>query len=121
MGVVAATLLFGAKEGLLKLCLNFDGDHVDLAICKKTIDIVGADNNMIMTDRFPQEISGGQLLTRKDGSTLLYQEQGIVAGGTQGVWQQINNLRSIGIPDGDIEKMVSIVPARLLNISINIV
>lgn len=121
MGIVPATLIFGAREGLLKLCLNFDGDHVDLAICKKTIDIVGADNIMIMTDRFPQEISGGQLLMRKDGSTLLYQEQGIVAGGTQGLWQQINNMRSIEISTSDIEKITSLVPAKLLNIPTNLV
>ena len=121
MGPVPAALLQGAKQGLLKLCLNFDGEHVDLAICKKTVEIVGADNIMMMTDRFPQEIAGGQALMRKDGSTLLYQEQGVVAGGTQGVLQQIDNMRSIGLSDNDIEKMVSIVPSQFLKIPSNLV
>jgi N-acetylglucosamine-6-phosphate deacetylase len=121
MGPVPAALLHGAKQGLLKICLNFDGEHVDLAICKKTVEIVGADNIMIMTDRFPQEIAGGKVLIRKDGSTLLYQEQEIVAGGTQGVLQQIANMRSIGISDNDIEKMVWIVPSQFLNLPSNLV
>jgi len=121
MGPVPAALLQGAKDGLLKLCLNFDGEHVDLAVCRKTVDIAGADNIIVMTDRFPQEIAGGKTLMKKEGSTLLYQEQGIVAGGTQGVLQQIKNMRSIGISDDDIEKMVSIVPSKILNISSRLV
>ncbi|MBI1926072.1 hypothetical protein HYR99_17695 [Candidatus Poribacteria bacterium] len=116
MGPVPAALLHGAKGGILKLCLNFDGEHVDLEISKRTIEILGSEHLMIMTDRIPNGVSGGQQLHQPPGSTLLYQNQGIVAGGSQSLSQQIQNMRSIGIAEEDIRNIVCLVPAGVLKI-----
>ncbi|PKD38274.1 hypothetical protein CWO84_24005 [Methylomonas sp. Kb3] len=105
LGPVPATLIGYAKKGILKLCLNCDGDHVDIDLCKRTIEFVGAENLMLMTDRIQSEILAGQKLTRNTANTLLYQKAGIVAGGTQSVMRQLGNLMLIGVPSRDIFQM----------------
>ncbi|MBD2535931.1 hypothetical protein H6G97_44020 [Nostoc flagelliforme FACHB-838] len=117
MGIVPATMIEAALAGLLKICINFDGEHVDLAISKKTVELVGSHNLMIMTDRIQSEILAGQRLYKCSGSSLLYQNEGIVAGGSQAIAQQIQNMRMVGIPETDIRNIVSITPAKVLDIT----
>ena len=50
VGIVPATMIRNAKKGIVKLSLNFDGEHVDLAVVKRTVELVGAENLMMMTD-----------------------------------------------------------------------
>lgn len=105
LGPVPAMLINYAKKGVLKICLNFDGDHVDLEVCRRTVEFVGADNLMLMTDRIQSEILAGQRLRRNNENTLLYQAKGIVAGGTLSVMRQIGNMLNVGL---DPESVLSI-------------
>jgi N-acetylglucosamine-6-phosphate deacetylase len=105
LGIVPATLIRYAKRGAVKLSINCDGDHVDIEICKRTIEFVGADNIMLMTDRIQSEILAGQRLEKNDSNSLLYQRAGIVAGGTQSIMRQLGNLMTVGVPSSDILKL----------------
>ena len=116
LGPVPAALMHGARDGLLTLCLNFDGEHVDLAICKRVVELLGADRIIAMTDRIQNARLGGQSLTRLHGGTLLYQSDGIVAAGSRSLDQQMSNMRSIGLSEMDIWQMVGFVPARILGL-----
>ena len=116
LGVVPATLLRAARDSLATLCLNFDGDHVDLAISARIVDLLGADRLIGMTDRVQGAVLGGQKLQSNPNNTLLYQQQGIVAAGSQGIEQQVYNLRVAGVRAEDIWKMFCFVPARVLNL-----
>jgi phosphoheptose isomerase len=43
LGPVPATLLRAAARGQLTPMLNFDGDHVDLEICRRTVEYLGSE------------------------------------------------------------------------------
>jgi len=79
LGPVPATMIRNARKGYVKLCQNFDGEHVDLTIVKKTIELVGAENMLMMTDSVEGKRLAGRNLYIKEDSTLLYQHHGIVA------------------------------------------
>jgi hypothetical protein len=116
LGPVPAALIRGAHEGILTPCLNFDGEHVDLAICRRVVELLGAGRLIAITDRVQSASLGGQRLRRQEGSTLLYQSEGIVAAGSQPIDQQIDNMRSIGLGEAEIWQMFGLVPARALGI-----
>jgi len=118
VGPVPAALLQGARDGLVKLCLNFDGEHVDLAISKRTVELMGSDLFMLMTDRIQSKVLGGQLLHQRNDSTLLYQDRGIVAGGSQALAQQIHNMRMCGFAEADIRRIACEVPAGVLGLPV---
>lgn len=44
LGFVPAVIIKNARKGWVKICQNFDGEHVDLAVVKRTVDLVGAGN-----------------------------------------------------------------------------
>lgn len=115
LGLVPAKLIEYAKAGALLLCLNFDGDHVDLEICKKAVSEIGSSAILIMTDRIQSEILGGQALTRHSSNSLLYQKDKIVAGGTQSMMSHIMNMVEIGILSEDIYNIVYRNASRVLN------
>ena len=102
MGPVPAAIIRQAFLGNLKICLNFDGDHVDIEICKRAVELIGSRNILLMTDRIPGRVFGGRLLERNPDNTLLYQADGIVAGGTQSVVTQLGNMLQAGIGSQDI-------------------
>lgn len=102
LGPVPATIIKNAKKGLVKICQNFDGEHVDLDIVKKTIELVGADNMLMMTDSIESKRLAGRNLRVYEGSTLLYQNEDIVAAGSQNVDKQINNMCSMGLTTEEI-------------------
>ncbi len=97
LGAVPAVIIKNALAGLVKACINFDGEHVDLAILRKTIDLVGAENILLMTDSTESHHLGGTKLSPRKDSSLLYQEEGIVAVGTQGIEKQVDNLLTLGL------------------------
>ena len=97
LGAVPAVIIKNALAGLVKACINFDGEHVDLAILRKTIDLVGAENILLMTDSTESHRLGGTKLSPRKDSSLLYQEEGIVAVGTQGIEKQVDNLLALGL------------------------
>ena len=97
LGPVPATILRNARKGLVKVCQNFDGEHVDLAIVKRTIELVGAENMLMMTDSIESKRLAGRDLRMHEGSTLLYQDEDIVAAGSQDVNKQVNNMIDVGL------------------------
>lgn len=116
LGTVPAIMIDAALDGLVKLCMNFDGDHVDLEISKRTVELVGAENFLLMTDRIQGQVLGGQRLTKSNENSLLYQQEGIVAGGSQFVVQQLYNMRQVGIPEHAIQQIGLTNPARVLGV-----
>lgn len=114
LGVVPAVMVKNARKGLVKLCQNFDGEHVDFSIIQQSIKLVGAENMLIMTDSIESQRLAGHQLHMIQGSTLLYQEQDIVAAGTQNMTRQIENMFSIGLSEEDICMITHTVPASIL-------
>lgn len=114
LGVVPATMIRNAKKGLVKIAMNFDGEHVDLAVAKKTVELVGAENMLMMTDSIESKRLAGRDLSMHEGSTLLYQSEDIVAAGSQGVLVQIKNMIHIGLTPREIKLITQDVPALLL-------
>lgn len=116
LGPVPAALIRGACEGALVLCMNFDGEHVDLAICKRVLDLLGMGHLIAMTDRIQSVRLAGRRLRQLHGGTLLYQAEGIVAAGAQSLDRQMANMRSIGIDEAQIWELVGFRPASVLGI-----
>ncbi len=114
LGPVPAVMIRNARKGLVKLCQNFDGEHVDLAIVKKAVELAGAENMLMMTDSIESKRLAGRDLTMQEGSTLLYQDAGIVAAGTQCAQKQIQNMISIGLTVKEIKLITAITPTHIL-------
>lgn len=114
LGIVPAIMIKNARKGIVKICQNFDGEHVDLAVVKRTVELVGAENMLMMTDSIESKRLAGRDLHMHEGSTLLYQDEDIVAAGSQGVHRQIQNMFSIGLSQDQIEMITSTVPSNLI-------
>lgn len=114
LGLVPAVMIQNALKGLVKISLNFDGEHVDLQIAKKIVDLIGAQNIMMMTDSIESKRLAGQELHMQQGSTLLYQEDGIVAAGSQQITQQIHNMVLMGLSTTQIEHITHSVPTHII-------
>lgn len=112
-GPVPGRIMRRAAEGRLAVCLNFDGEHVDTAVARRAVDLVGSRSMMVMTDRTERARLGGQDLHHVGGSTLWYQEREVVAAGSQGLPRQVANMRNAGLSDADIEQLVMRTPARV--------
>ena len=81
---------------------------------KKTIELVGAENVLMMTDSVESKKMVGRHLHTRQGSTLLYQDDGIVAAGSQGATRQIANMLAAGIVPKDVQLITGIVPMEIL-------
>jgi N-acetylglucosamine-6-phosphate deacetylase len=114
LGPVPATLLHAAAAGELTACLNFDGDHVDLEICRRIVELIGSDNLVAITDRVEGERLAQRDLRRSSQNSLLYQNDGIVAAGSQGLPRQQENMRKIGLSEVDIWKLSALTANRCL-------
>eukprot|EP01126_Amoeba_proteus_P051460 TRINITY_DN6144_c0_g4_i2.p1 TRINITY_DN6144_c0_g4~~TRINITY_DN6144_c0_g4_i2.p1 ORF type:complete len:331 (-),score=13.16 TRINITY_DN6144_c0_g4_i2:542-1534(-) len=79
LGIIPAVMIRNAHKGLVKMCQNFDGEHVDLVIVKRIIELIGAENILMMTDSIESKRLAGRDLHMMHNSTLLYQDDGIVA------------------------------------------
>jgi len=116
LGPVPAELVRQAWKGKLKICLNFDGDHVDIEICKKAINLIGAENILLMTDRIAGKNFGGRKLIQHPDNSLLYQDKGIVAGGTQSLISQLGKMIRSQISSKDIYQITYANPNNLIEI-----
>lgn len=114
LGPVPGTLLRAARDGKLLPFLNFDGDHVDLEICKKTVEFLGPGNVIGITDDTEISELAGEGLHQLQGSKLWFRGDGIVAAGTGFLPRQIRNLRSIGCDDESIGLIFRRNPDRAL-------
>ncbi|MGO1053136.1 hypothetical protein [Crossiella sp. CA198] len=96
LGPVPATIVRAAKADRIMPFLNFDGDHVDLEICRATLDHLGPDRLIGITDDTEQPFLAGEHLSQRDGNGLWYRSDGIVAAGTGHIGKQRENLGRIG-------------------------
>ena len=107
VGPVPAAIIEGARHGRLTACLNFDGEHVDLAIAARVAELMGYQNTMMMTDRCDSGRLGGQALHREHENSLWYQSDGVVAAGSQPLDRQMKNARQRSIDENDIWHMAA--------------
>lgn len=114
LGAVPAALLETAREGGLTPCLNFDGEHVDLAICERTLAYVGAGNLIAISDHIECDTMAGEDLHPMDGSSLWLREDDVVAAGSSGLDVQIANMRAIGMTAAQIALVLSDNPRQAL-------
>lgn len=112
LGPVPAMLLHAAKAGDVLPFLNFDGDHVDLEICEKTVDFLGARNVVGITDDASIALLAGEQLHHRDGSGLWYREDGMVAAGSGYIDRQLENLRGLGLSEWQIHQIFATNPER---------
>ncbi|WP_328332173.1 MULTISPECIES: hypothetical protein [unclassified Streptomyces] len=90
-GPVPAAIMREAAAGRIAACINFDGEHVDLAIASRAVALMGMDHSMMMTDRCDSARLGGQDLAQGKENGLWYQAGGVVAAGSQPLAQQMRN------------------------------
>ncbi len=114
LGVVPGAIIKAAKNGLIVPSINFDGDHVDIAVSRHMVNFIGSGSIIAMTDNasLTRQLCG-RILSKKNFNSLLYQEDDIVAAGTQNIIKQIDKLRVAGISDRQIWDMVSFVPHKM--------
>ncbi|WP_189831217.1 hypothetical protein [Streptomyces zaomyceticus] len=106
-GPVPAAIMREAAAGRIAACVNFDGEHVDLAIAGRAVSLMGPENSMMMTDRCDSARLGGQELTRGEENGLWYQPGGIVAAGSQPLARQMRNATGCGIEGGPLRDLAS--------------
>lgn len=114
LGPVPGELIRSCIEGAMKPCLNFDGEHVDIAISARLVELLGSANIVGITDRIASHRLGGRVLTKSTENTLLYQADGLVAAGTQAVSSQVRNMLLAGLRSDDIWNIFSFVPVSVL-------
>jgi N-acetylglucosamine-6-phosphate deacetylase len=117
IGPVPAALLRAARDGRISLCMNFDGEHVDLALCKRVVELIGTSNMIAITDHTEVRRLLDENVVPGNTGTLLYQDAGLVAVGTQDIKRQIGNMRSIGLSERDIWQLLVFTPQRFLGLN----
>lgn len=113
IGDVPAALMKLARDGMITLLLNFDGEHVDLEVSRRVYEMVGPNGIIAMTDRIDTNTLGKWNLHKGEVGALWYQDESHVAAGSSNIDDQMQNMRSLQIPEEDIWKMCSIVPSRV--------
>ncbi|GIG20607.1 hypothetical protein Cch01nite_13310 [Cellulomonas chitinilytica] len=122
LGPVPAVIVTAARAGRILPMLNFDGDHVDLEICRRTVEYVGADRLIAITDHIEVFEMAGEHLVAAETSSLRLRSDGRVAAGSTNIDGQARNMRSLGLREGQIDHLlrwspraalVPLVPSRL--------
>lgn len=117
LGPVPAALLRAARDGRISLCMNFDGEHVDIALCKRVVELLGTSNMIAITDHTEVHRLLDENVVPGNAGTLLYQDEGRVAVGSQDIKRQIANMRSIGLSEPDIWQLLVFTPQRFLGLN----
>lgn len=104
LGPVPAELLAATREGLLTPCLNFDGMHVDLEVCRLTVAYLGAERLIALTDHIEVDTMANEQLS-KSGNGLWLRADGVVAAGSSDYAKQRRNMESIGLTDTEITSL----------------
>lgn len=99
LGPVPAEMLNAARQSLLFPCINFDGYHVDLEICRRTVDYLGVERLIALTDHTEVATMAHEPLTRSDHNPLWLRDDGAVAAGSSGYELQRQNILSIGLDE----------------------
>lgn len=109
LGPVPAELLAATREGLITPCLNFDGKHVDLEVCRLTVDYLGADRLIALTDHIEVDQMANEKLTKATNG-LWMRNDGVVAAGSTGYERQREHMESIGIAGDAVTNLFDTVP-----------
>lgn len=86
-------------------CINFDGEHVDLAITQKTVEWLGCERLIALTDHTEVLTMAAERLSRDPENGLLLRADGAVAAGSSGPDLHRANMRTIGMTEEDIQKV----------------
>lgn len=113
LGPVPATLVRAAADGKLLPFLNFDGDHVDLQICRRVLEFLGPERLIGITDDTELASLAGEGLHHREGSRLWYRSDGIVAAGTGHYSVQRANLLALGASEADVRQLFELNPRRV--------
>lgn len=97
IGPVPASIMRAGRDKRLSVCLNFDGEHVDLFYCRKAVKFLGAEHIMGITDHTEVDNLAGEALHTIPGSSLFWQNRGLVAAGSQAIPRQLSNIASCGL------------------------
>lgn len=97
LGPVPAALLMAARQRRLTPSLNFDGGHVDLAICQLTVEFLGIGRIIAMTDHTEVLTLAGEPLSLDAATRLLYRADGVLAASSVRHEEQLQNMRTIGM------------------------
>lgn len=117
LGAVPATLIAAARDGDAILCVNFDGDHVDHAVCRRVQELIDSDRMIAMTDRVETDTLGGSALMRRRDNSLWYRADGsAVAAGSTSIDQAMRHLRALGADEQAIWNMASVVAYEALGL-----
>lgn len=114
LGPVPATLVRAARTDRLLPFLNFDGDHVDLAICQRTLEYLGPDRIIGITDNTEIPFLAGEILEHRHDNGLWYRSDGIVAAGSGDLDRQLRNLTAVGYGDDAADAIFNRNPRRAL-------
>lgn len=117
LGPVPAMLIAAARSDRLAAAMNFDGVHVDLAICRKTLEYIGSHRLIPMTDDTEVPLLAGEQLQRSQENGLLYRDDGVVAVGSSGYEAQRSNLLGIGLTEAQVDYMFGDLIVRVLAFS----
>jgi hypothetical protein len=104
-GRIPATLMKHAHAGRITTCLNFDGEHVDISVARRIVDLVGANNIIAMTDRVDGRRLAGAPLFERPALSLRFNESGVVSAGSQSILQLMQNMRDAELPETAIITM----------------
>lgn len=115
LGPVPAVLVRAAEADELIPVLNFDGEHVDIAVCRRVVDYLGVDRIAAITDHTETTSMAGEPLIEHDYSSLKYRGDGVVAAGSSGPNAQSANMRGLGLTEEDIHRLMHVVPQRVLS------
>jgi N-acetylglucosamine-6-phosphate deacetylase len=114
LGPVPAALLQAARDGRLLPCLNFDGFHVDLGVCQRTTEYIGAGSLIAITDHIETYSMAGEELHPARDASLWHRADGVVAAGSRGLDWQVENMRKIGLTDPEIRAMTTENPHKVI-------
>jgi N-acetylglucosamine-6-phosphate deacetylase len=117
LGPVPAVLLEAAREGRLLPCMNFDGHHVDLAVCRRTVEYLGAESLIAITDHTETHSMAGEDLHTPTDASLWYRDDKIVAAGCKDLAWQVQNMRQIGLDEAEIHLMTTRNPHLVIELS----
>lgn len=115
LGSVPAALLRATRHNRLTPALNFDGGHVDLTICRRVVDYLGASRVIAMTDHTEIQMLAGEPLSKDIDTNLFYRGDGVLAASAVNHEQQLHNMVRIGIDSAAIHELFFQTPLAALN------
>lgn len=115
LGEVPASLLYGARSGSIGISMNFDGEHVDLEICRRLVELLDGQHLLAMTDSTETPHLGEQELHREAENSLWYQANQVVAAGSHNIYAQIQNMIALKLQPHHIWQLCSYSALRFLN------